>query len=343
MIEVDHISKRYGTKDAVIDISFDVKDGEILGFLGPNAAGKTTTMRILTGYIPPTAGTARIEGLDILTQSLDTRRLIGYLPENPPLYGEMTVEGYLHFVAKIKGISAADRPRRVEEILAKCRLVDAPQDGGDYRHRLIKHLSKGYRQRVGLAQALIHDPRILILDEPTVGLDPKQIIEVRELIKSLAGTHTVILSTHILPEVSMTCHRVVIINKGKIVAEDTPENLTLQLRGGDRLIVEIKGQLDAVKSRILSLPGVLEMASKPLNGGGAHELTLEVSTDRSVRNAVARAVLESGAELWSLRPVSMSLEDIFLQLTTSEQEMDAASEAPPAPDAETGEADAPES
>ncbi|MBZ5535962.1 MAG: ABC transporter ATP-binding protein [Acidobacteriia bacterium] len=343
MIEVDHISKRYGSKDAVIDVSFAVKDGEILGFLGPNAAGKTTTMRILTGYIPPTAGTARIEGLDILTQSLDTRRLIGYLPENPPLYGEMTVESYLHFVAKIKGISSADRPRKVEEILVKCRLVDASQEGGDYRRRLIKHLSKGYRQRVGLAQALIHDPKILILDEPTVGLDPKQIIEVRELIKNLAGTHTVILSTHILPEVSMTCHRVVIINKGRIVAEDTPENLTLQLHGGDRLIVEIKGQLEAVKSRIQALPGVLEMASKPLNGGGAHELTLEVSTDRSVRNAVARAVLESGAELWSLRPVSMSLEDIFLQLTTSEQEIEGAPETPTTATPATDGADAPES
>jgi gliding motility-associated transport system ATP-binding protein len=343
VIEVDHISKRYGTKDAVIDISFEVKDGEILGFLGPNAAGKTTTMRILTGYIPPTAGTARIAGLDILTQSLETRRLIGYLPENPPLYSEMTVESYLHFVAKIKGISTADRPRKVEEILVKCRLVDSSQDEGDYRRRLIKHLSKGYRQRVGLAQALIHDPKILILDEPTVGLDPKQIIEVRELIKNLAGTHTVILSTHILPEVSMTCHRVVIINKGRIVAEDTPENLTLQLRGGDRLIIEIKGQIEAVKSRIQSLPGVLEMASKPLNGGGAHELTLEVSADRSVRNAVAQAVLESGAELWSLRPVSMSLEDIFLQLTTSEQEIEAAQETPGAPEPATNADGAPES
>ena len=340
MIEVDHISKRYGTKDAVIDISFDVKDGEILGFLGPNAAGKTTTMRILTGYIPPTAGTARIEGLDILTQSLDTRRLIGYLPENPPLYGEMTVESYLHFVAKIKGVSTTDRPRKVEEILVKCRLVDSAQDGGDYRHRLIKHLSKGYRQRVGLAQALIHNPKVLILDEPTVGLDPKQIIEVRELVKSLAGTHTVILSTHILPEVSMTCHRVVIINKGRIVAEDTPENLTLQLRGGNRLIVEIKGKLEAVTSRIQSIPGVLGTASKPVNGGGAHELTLEVSTDRSVRNAVARAVLESGAELWSLRPVSMSLEDIFLQLTTAEQEMEKAEEASTPAEPQTGGADA---
>jgi ABC-2 type transport system ATP-binding protein len=320
VIEVDHISKRYGSKEAVNDISFDVKDGEILGFLGPNAAGKTTTMRILTGYIPPTAGTARIEGLDILVQSLATRRLIGYLPENPPLYGEMTVESYLHFVARIKGISAADRLRRVEEIMRKCRLVDSSQEGGDYRHRLIKHLSKGYRQRVGLAQALIHEPRILILDEPTVGLDPKQIIEVRELIKSLAGTHTIILSTHILPEVSMTCHRVVIINRGRIVAEDTPENLTQQLHGGDRLIIEIKGELETVERHLQSLPGVRQMTSKPLDGGGVHELTLEVTADRSVRNSVARAVLESGAELWSLRPVSMSLEDIFLQLTTSEQE-----------------------
>jgi len=322
VIEVERISKRYGTKDAVIDVSFDVKDGEILGFLGPNAAGKTTTMRILTGYIPPTSGTARIEGLDILKQSLATRRLIGYLPENPPLYGEMTVESYLHFVARIKGISSADQHRKVEEILVKCRLVNSSPEHTDYRHRLIKHLSKGYRQRVGLAQALIHDPKILILDEPTVGLDPKQIIEVRELIKGLAGSHTVILSTHILPEVSMTCHRVVIINKGRIVVEDSPENLTQQLRGGDRLVVEMKGPLEPVTSRVQSLPGVRQITSKAHSESGAHELTLEVSGDRSIRNAIARAVMENGGELWSLRPVSMSLEDIFLELTTSEQEVE---------------------
>jgi ABC-2 type transport system ATP-binding protein len=326
VIEVDHISKRYGATEAVIDISFDVKDGEVLGFLGPNAAGKTTTMRILTGFIPPTLGTARLAGLDILTQSLEARRHIGYLPENPPLYGEMTVKGYLHFVAKIKGIAAGDRENKVQASMEKCRLAGSLSQGENYSERLIKHLSKGYRQRVGLAQALIHNPKILILDEPTAGLDPKQIIEVRELIKGLAGSHTVILSTHILPEVSMTCQRVVIINKGKIVAEDTPENLTHQLRGGDRLIVEMKGPIEVIVAKIRALSGVRQVTSKPLGGDGAHELTLELNPDRSVRNAVARAVMESGAELWSMRPVSMSLEDIFLQLTTSEQEVEADSQ-----------------
>ena len=319
MIEVDHISKRYGAKEAVDDVSFDVKDGEILGFLGPNAAGKTTTMRILTGFIPPSSGTARMGGLDILQQSIEARRLIGYLPENPPLYGEMTVEGYLHFVAKIKGVTAGDRSRKVEATMKKCRLTSDAEGSEEYRHRLVKHLSKGYRQRVGLAQAMIHDPKILILDEPTVGLDPKQIIEVREMIKELAGSHTVILSTHILPEVSMTCHRVVIINKGKIVAEDTPDNLTHQLRGGDRVVVEMKGPVDSIAGHIKALPGIREVSSRPIGMEGAHELTMEISGDRSVRNSVARAVMESGGELWALRPVSMSLEDIFLELTTSEE------------------------
>lgn len=322
MIEVSHISKRYGTKEAVSDICFDVKDGEILGFLGPNAAGKTTTMRILTGYIPPTSGTARIDGLDILEQSLETRRRIGYLPENPPLYGEMTVEGYLHFVGRIKGIAAGDRPAKVEAVMKRCRLVNNSSAQEDYSQRLIKHLSKGYRQRVGLAQALIHDPKVLILDEPTVGLDPKQIIEVRDLIKSLAGSHTVILSTHILPEVSMTCQRVVIIDKGKIVVEDTPENLTQQLRGGDRLIVEMRGVVEAVVGKIRSLPGVRAVSNKPLSVPQGYELTVEVGGDRSVRNAVARAIMDQGGELWSLRPVSMSLEEIFLELTTSEEAVD---------------------
>ncbi|MDD5544913.1 MAG: ABC transporter ATP-binding protein [Acidobacteriia bacterium] len=319
MIEVSHISKRYGVKEAVHDICFDVKDGEILGFLGPNAAGKTTTMRILTGYIPPTSGTARIDGLDILEQSLEARRRIGYLPENPPLYGEMTVEGYLHFVGRIKGIPVGDRAAKVEDVMKRCRLVNNSSEEEDYSRRLIKHLSKGYRQRVGLAQALIHDPKVLILDEPTVGLDPKQIIEVRDLIKSLAGTHTVVLSTHILPEVSMTCQRVVIIDRGKIVVEDTPENLTQQLRGGDRLIIEMSGALEPITAGIRSLPGVHAVSSKPLSSPQGYELTVEVGEDRSARNAVARVIMDLGGQLWSLRPASMSLEEIFLELTTSEE------------------------
>lgn len=318
MIEVDHVSKRYGTKEAVSDINFNVKDGEILGFLGPNAAGKTTTMRVLTGFIPPTSGTARVAGFDILSQSLEARKRIGYLPENPPLYGEMTVESYLHFVAKIKGVAAGDRVRKVEEIMVRCRLKEDFGSEDDYSHRLIKHLSKGYRQRVGLAQALLHDPQVLILDEPTAGLDPKQIIEVRDLIKSLSGSHTVILSTHILPEVSMTCHRVVIINHGKIVAEDTPENLTHQLSGSDRVVIEMTGPVESILSRVRTLPGIHRASSRPLESNG-HEITVEAIPDRAVRSALARAVLEGGGELWALRLVSMSLEDIFLELTTSEE------------------------
>ena len=225
MIEVDRLTKRYGNLKAVDEVSFQVEKGEILGFLGPNGAGKTTTMRILTCFLPATEGTARVAGYDVFEDAMEVKRRIGYLPEHPPLYDEMTVDGYLKFVARIKGVAPEDRKRRLQEVKETVRIEG-------YGRKLIKHLSKGFKQRVGLAQALIHDPEVLILDEPTVGLDPNQIKEVRELIKSLSGNHTIILSTHILPEVSMTCQRVVIISDGKIVAVDTPENLTRQQQGG---------------------------------------------------------------------------------------------------------------
>src|SRR5574338_1704075 len=232
MIEVENLTKRYGPTLAVSDVSFQVQKGEILGFLGPNGAGKTTTMRIITGFLSPTEGRVRVAGIDVVDSPLDAKRHIGYLPENPPVYTDMTVNEYLAFVGRIKGVPRAELKKRVGEVSEKCAIADV-QD------RQIGKLSKGYRQRVGLAQALIHNPDILILDEPTAGLDPKQIIETRELIKGLAGQHTVILSTHILPEVAQTCQRVVIINKGRVVAVDTPENLTARLKGAATLYVQV--------------------------------------------------------------------------------------------------------
>ena len=242
MIEVEHVSKVYNGRKAVDDVSFKVEKGEILGFLGPNGAGKTTTMRILTCYMPSTEGTARVAGYDVFEESIEVRKRIGYLPENPPLYPEMTVESYLNFVAKIKGTRSNQRKSQVDEAIGKCNL-------GDVRNRIIGKLSKGYKQRVGLAQALLNNPEVLILDEPTIGLDPKQIHEVRSLIKSLASTHTVILSTHILPEVSMTCNRVVIINKGKVVAMDTPEGLAHQMKGAERVSLTVDGPMEAVREK----------------------------------------------------------------------------------------------
>ena len=232
MIEVQHLTKRYGRVTAVDDVSFRVERGEILGFLGPNGAGKTTTMRILTGYMPATEGKAIVAGFDVFDQPIEAKRRTGYLPETPPLYPDMTVSEYLDFVAKIKGVPAGDRRTRIQYVMERTRIADMAD-------RLCGKLSKGYKQRVGLAQALIHNPDVLILDEPTAGLDPKQIIETRELIKELAGDHTIILSTHILPEVAQTCQRVVIINKGTVVAVDTPDNLTARLRGSETMYVQV--------------------------------------------------------------------------------------------------------
>ena len=234
MIEVEHLTKRYGTVTAVDDVSFRVNKGEILGFLGPNGAGKTTTMRVLTGYMPATDGRAAVAGYDVFDQPIEAKQRTGYLPETPPLYPDMTVREYLHFVAKIKGVAPKDRAARVDQVMARTWVTDMA-------NRACGKLSKGYRQRVGLAQALIHNPDVLILDEPTAGLDPKQIIETRRLIKELAGDHTIILSTHILPEVEQTCQRVVIINKGRVVAEDTPENLTRRLHGSATMFVQVDG------------------------------------------------------------------------------------------------------
>ena len=311
MIEVQDLTKAFGSVTAVDHVSFTVKKGEILGFLGPNGAGKTTTMRILTAYMPATSGTARVAGFDVFDNSLEVRRRIGYLPENPPLYQEMTVEAYLDFVARIKAVAADKRKDRIADALEKTNLAEK-------RGELIKRLSRGYKQRVGLAQALVHDPDVIILDEPTVGLDPKQIIEVRKLIKDLAGTHTIILSTHILPEVSMTCDRVVIINKGKVAAVDTPQNLTSQLKGGQRIRVEVQAPVKSLEEALTQIAGAGKVQIEAPRSDGHLLATLEAAPGKDLRSHVATKIVERGWPLYELRGVGMSLEEIFLELTTDD-------------------------
>jgi ABC-2 type transport system ATP-binding protein len=310
VIEVQHLTKRYGRVTAVQDVSFRVERGEILGFLGPNGAGKTTTMRILTGYMPATEGNAIVAGFDVFEQPIEAKRRTGYLPETPPLYPDMSVSEYLDFVAKIKGVASADRRARVQYVMGRTRITDMA-------NRLCGKLSKGYKQRVGLASALIHNPDVLILDEPTAGLDPKQIIETRELIKELAGDHTIILSTHILPEVAQTCQRVVIINKGSVVAIDTPDNLTARLRGSETMYLQLDaGGADAAAS-LGRVPGVTRVVeSDRRDGMVGYEVDSE--SGRDVRRDLARAVVSSGWGLLEMRPMRMSLEDVFLSLTTEE-------------------------
>jgi ABC-2 type transport system ATP-binding protein len=312
LIEVDHLTKSYGKNLAVNDISFNVVKGEILGFLGPNGAGKTTTMRILTGYLPATSGSARIAGFDVFEQSMEVRRRIGYLPENPPLYTDMNVHGYLEFVGRIKGVQSADLSKQVERAMELANVAEK-------RAELIKRLSRGFRQRVGIAQAIVHNPDVVILDEPTVGLDPKQIIEVRKLIKGLAGEHTIILSTHILPEASQTCDRVVIINKGRIAAVDTPENLTNQLKGSERVQLEVKGEEDSLRDAVEQVEGVTKIDVAALDSSEHLKAIVESEPGTDLRGKLAAAVIAKGLELFELKAVSLSLEDIFLQLTTEEE------------------------
>jgi ABC-2 type transport system ATP-binding protein len=320
VIEVQHLTKRYGRVTAVDDVSFQVERGEILGFLGPNGAGKTTTMRILTGYMPATDGKAVVAGFDIFDQAIEAKRRIGYLPETPPLYPDMKVEEYLTFVAKIKGVPSGERKERIRAVMERTRTIEMAD-------RLCTKLSKGYRQRVGLAQALIHNPDVLILDEPTAGLDPKQIIETRALIKELAGTHTVVLSTHILPEVSQTCNRVVIINKGRVVAVDTPDNLIARLRGSETLYVQIDANGSDAGVALARIAGVTRVAETDRRDG---TVGYEVESERGhdVRRDLAHAVVTSGWGLLELRPMRMSLEEVFLSLTTEEIDATAAAAAP---------------
>lgn len=316
MIEINHLTKYYGTKAAIQDVSFNVEKGEILGFLGPNAAGKTTTMRILTCFMPATSGTAKISGFDVFNDSLEVRKRIGYLPENPPLYTDMTVEKFLEFVGIIKGIEHKQIKKRVSEVMEKTSIQTEAK-------RLIKHLSKGYKQRVGIAQALIHNPAVLILDEPTIGLDPKQIIEVRRLIKSLGESHTIILSTHILPEVSMTCQRVIIINEGKVVASDTTEALTKRLKGSENLYIEVEGPTSKVESKMKSLKGVTRVIQQKTSKENATGFNVETELRADLRKDLAALVVNQGWGLLEMRPVGMSLEEVFLHLTTKEEEVSA--------------------
>jgi ABC-2 type transport system ATP-binding protein len=311
LIEVQDLTKTFGERTAVDHISFAVNKGEILGFLGPNGAGKTTTMRMITSFMPATSGTARVAGFDVFDNSLEVRRHIGYLPENPPVYPDMTVESYLDFVARIKGVPREKRAQRVTDALEKTNITDK-------RDELIKRLSRGYKQRVGLAQALVHDPDVIILDEPTVGLDPKQIIEVRHLIKNLAGNHTIVLSTHILPEVSMTCDRVVIINKGKIAAVDTPQNLTSQLKSGQRIRAEVQASEQPLRELLAQIPGASRVQTEPAQVNGHVLATVEAAEGKDIRSAIAARIVEKGWPLFELKGVSLSLEDIFLELTTDD-------------------------
>src|SRR5262245_61071859 len=287
-------------------MSFQVEKGEILGFLGPNGAGKTTTMRIITGYMPSTDGTVKVDGFDVADQPLEVRRRIGYLPENPPLYTEMTVKGYLQFVAKLKGVSGAKVQDEVNRAMDRVNITDV-QD------RIIAKLSKGYKQRVGIAQALLNDPPVLILDEPTIGLDPKQIQEVRELIKSLAGNHTVVLSTLILSEVEQTCHRVIIIDRGKIVAVDTPQNLRSQLQGGARVFIEVEGTVAEVLGAVKVVAGVAD-ARVVTEEAARGRFQIDVGGGKDIRRDLSRAVVQSGWGLLELQSEKMSLEDIFIKL-----------------------------
>jgi ABC-2 type transport system ATP-binding protein len=320
MITVKNLTKRYARTVAVDGISFDVAKGQIVGFLGPNGAGKTTTMRILTCFLPPSNGSATVAGFDVLEQPLEVKKRIGYLPESPPIYPEMETDEYLKFVGQLKGLSGAELQKRLDYVAERCAITDV-------RKKLLGKLSKGYRQRVGLAQAIIHNPDVLILDEPTAGLDPKQINETRDLIKSLAGDHTIILSTHILSEVEQTCEQVIIINKGKLVATDSVRNLQARARGEESVLLEVAGRnaaLDVAKvqQRLQQITGVGGVVLKnQLDSRVVFEI--EGHRGQLVRGDLARAVVEAGWDLNELRPAAMSLEEVFLQLTGSETQVEA--------------------
>ena len=321
MIAVEHLTKRYGDRPAVRDVSFSVNKGEILGFLGPNGAGKSTTMRMITGYLAPSAGKVTVGGFDMGQDPLKAKSLIGYLPETVPLYPEMTVRDYLRFVGRLKGIPGRELNKKVDAAISRCWLTT-------YADRLISHLSKGYRQRCGLAQALIHDPPVLILDEPTSGLDPKQILETRDLISSLRGEHTVILSTHILPEVQNVCERVLIINQGVLVADESPEHLEAKLKGGQRIRIEAKGPLEPMQARLAAISGVksLTASARGPEFPDTYEFSLDTDPHDEIRKELASAIVTGGWELLEIHAERMSLEEIFLKLTTQDALLEAAKE-----------------
>ncbi|HBZ57371.1 MAG TPA: MFS transporter [Syntrophobacteraceae bacterium] len=308
MIEANGLTKYYGPVTAIRDVSFEVKQGEVVGFLGPNGAGKSTTMRILTCYMPPSTGIARVAGMDCFEQSLQVRKKIGYLPENVPLYRDLTIKRFLRFAADAKGVPAKKVSQEIQRALAVCGLDKTA-------NRIIGHLSKGYRQRVGLAQALLNSPEVLILDEPTIGLDPTQIIEIRRLIQELAGEHTILLSSHILPEVAQLCQRVIIINKGQIITSDTPANLTSQLQKSSRICLQVKGNLPELADILRNMAGV-QTVSLPSDDG--ERIVIETDRSSDLRAEIARMVMQRGMDLLELKLMDLSLEEIFMQLVTEE-------------------------
>jgi ABC-2 type transport system ATP-binding protein len=301
MIRVEGLTKDYGARRAISNLNFEARQGEIVGFLGPNGAGKTTTMRILVGYMPPTEGSATVAGYDVVSESIEVRKRVGYLPETVPLYDDMTVSDYLRFMADLRHLPDSD-----ERAYESLEMVGLEKRAEGY----IGNLSKGMRQRVGLAQALIHRPEVLILDEPTIGLDPGQVVEVRKIIREIGKARTVLLSTHILSEAQNICDRVLIINKGKIVAEDTPENLQARLVGSERVVLRIRGEADDLPQSLRKIKGVRSAELRP---DGAIEFQFAPGQD--VRPEVAKAVIKSGYDLLEMSPVGMSLEEIFLELT----------------------------
>ncbi|HDY66358.1 MAG TPA: ATP-binding cassette domain-containing protein [Candidatus Scalindua sp.] len=309
MINVKHLTKRYVNIAAVDDISFDVGEGEIVGLLGPNGAGKTTTMRILTCFMPATEGVATVAGYDVFTDSLNVRQQIGYLPENVPLYLDMRVKEYLMFRAKLKYIPRRERKKKIDYCLEMCGISDV-------QNQITGTLSKGYRQRVGLADALVHDPKILILDEPTIGLDPNQIRQIRQVIKDLGQKHTILLSTHILPEVEMICDRVMIINKGKIVAMDTPENLMKQLKSSANVVLEIRGDGEKIKDSLSNIGGVRSVVWK--EKGDASEFVVEAAGDKDIREDIFKCIVKDNYTLREMKRQTVTLEEIFHQITTRE-------------------------
>ena len=310
MIQVTGLTHYYGPHPAIQDVNFGVRRGEILGFLGPNGAGKTTTMRILTGYMPPTRGKVTVDGYDIVEKSLEVRRKIGYLPETVPLYTDMTVTNYLRYMGTLRGMAPRAIKRRINDVIDVCRLEQ-------YRKTFIGKLSKGFRQRVGIAQAIIHEPEVLVLDEPTIGIDPIQVVETRKLIQDLGKEQTVVLSSHILPEVSAICERVLIINEGRIVAEDTPSNLADRLQGMERLEVEIGGAVAEVLPVLRNVEGITDVSHR--RSAGQEIYTIQIRRGLDLRDEISRAVISSGWSLLSMQSVGMSLEDIFLRLTTHEE------------------------
>ena len=315
MIEISNLTKSYGKNKAVDDVSFTVNKGEILGFLGPNGAGKSTTMNILTGFISSTSGTVKVDGFDVLEKPEEVKKRIGYLPEQPPLYMDMTVKEYLDFCADLKSVPKKDWKNQKTDIMELVKITHVS-------HRLIKNLSKGYKQRVGLAQALVGTPDVLVLDEPTVGLDPKQIIEIRKLIKALGKDHTIILSSHILPEVSAVCDRVVIINKGKIAAIDTPENLSKKLSDFSRFTITIAGPEARVRDAMQEVYGIKYLETQGSSNKDEFSYIVEADKEIDVRKPLFNKLAEHGFAILELKSLSLSLEDIFLQLTTTEQKED---------------------